>query len=141
VCADNLDPYSLGVIQIGRIKMNVLNAVKRIIWEDRQDSMLESSVELDAKFAKGREADLRKIQGFLRGHGMVFSLKDGALFHKTGGADIDWHVQEVIQLMNGFGCGLLVQQSTLRNRVWAMRGRGGITLQRLRSELRIFYSC
>jgi hypothetical protein len=115
----------------------VLNAVKRLIW-DRD--ILEGSVELDARFDKGREADLRKIQGYLRGNGLIFSLRDGALFHKTSGADIDWHIHSVIQLLNSYGCGLIVQQSTMRNRIWAMSGRGGITLQRLRSELRIFYT-
>jgi hypothetical protein len=125
--------------------MNVLNAANRIIFEKQNEvfkdgKALESSVELDAKFAKGREADLRKIQGFLRSRGFLFSLKDGALFRKTSGADIEWEGHEVIRLMNGFGCGMLVQQSIMRSRIWALSGHGGITLQRLRSELRIFYT-
>jgi hypothetical protein len=108
---------------------------RELFWRAR----MRGSVELDARFEKGREADLRKLQGFLRSKGMIFSLKDGALFHKASGSDIEWRSQEVIHLMNSFGCGLIVQQNTMRNRIWAMSGRGGITLQRLRSELRIFY--
>jgi hypothetical protein len=104
--------------------MNVLNAVKRLMLEKQND--VEGSVELDAKFAKGR--------------GILFALKDGALFRKSSGAEIEWEVHEVIRLMNGFGCGMIVQQSTMRNRIWALSGHGGITLQRLRSELRIFYT-
>jgi hypothetical protein len=118
--------------------MNVLNAANRIIFEKQNE--VEGSVELDAKFAKGREADLRKIQGYLRSRGFLFSLKDGALFRKTSGADIEWEVHQVVQLMNGFGCGMLVHQSVMRNRIWALSGHGGITLQRIRSEMRIFYT-
>lgn len=118
--------------------MNILNAVKRLLFEKQNE--VDGSVELDAKFAKGREADLRKIQGFLRSRGILFALKDGALFRKSSGAEIEWEVHEVIRLMNGFGCGMIVQQSTMRNRIWALSGHGGITLQRLRSELRIFYT-
>jgi hypothetical protein len=110
-------------------KMNVLNAANRIIFE-KKNEFLEGSVELDAKFAKG----------FLRSRGILFSLKDGALFRKTSGAEIEWEIHEVIRLMNGFGCGMIVQQSTMRNRIWALSGHGGITLQRLRCELRIFYT-
>lgn len=125
--------------------MNVLNAANRLIFEKQNEdfplgTLTEGSVELDAKFAKGREADLRKMQGYLRSRGLLFSLKDGALFRKTGGAEIEWEVHEVIRLMNGYGCGMIVQQSTMRNRVWALSGHGGITLQRLRCELRIFYT-
>ncbi len=118
--------------------MNTLNAVTRLILESLPERA--GSSEVHAKFAKGRESDLKKIQGFLRSKGMIFSLKDGALFHKTSGADIDWEVQEIIMLMNIFGCGLVVQHSTTRNRIWAMSGQGGVTLQRLKSELRIFYT-
>jgi hypothetical protein len=116
---------------------NVLNAVKRLSWDDP----VEGSVELDARFDKGREADLKKIQGYLRSNGLLFSMRDGALFHRTSGSDIEWHAHTVISLMNSFGCGLIVQQRTMRNHIWALSGRGGITLQRLRSELRIFYTC
>jgi hypothetical protein len=121
--------------------MDGLNAVKRLVWENHNEAILGGSVELDARFDKGREAELRKMQGFLRSNGMLFSLRDGALSHRTSGADIDWRVHEVIHLMNRYGCGLYVQQSVMKNRTWAMSGRGGITLQRLRSELRIFYTC
>lgn len=125
--------------------MNVLNAVKRIIFASHPDELpgettLDSPVELDARFAKGREADLRKIQGFLRSGGLLFSLKDGALFRRISGAAIEWEVHEVIRLMNGFGCGMTVQHNAMKNRVWAVSGHGGITLQRLRQELRIFYT-
>jgi hypothetical protein len=119
--------------------MNVLNAVKRLIF-DKQNSEVDGSVELDAKFAKGREADLRKMQGFLRSRGILFALKDGALFRRSSGAAIEWEVHEVIRLMNGFGCGMMVQQSTIRNRIWALSGHGGITLQRLKCDMRIFYT-
>lgn len=119
--------------------MKMLAAVtQRILDSLRED---QDAVELEAKFAKGREADLRKIQGYLRSGGIVFALRDGALTHRTSGADIDWHVGETIRLMNEFGCRMFVQRSHLRNRTWAMSGIGGITLQRLRNELRIFYTC
>lgn len=119
--------------------MNMLAAVTQRILESLRED--QDVVELDAKFATGRESELRKIQGFLRSGGMVFSLRDGALSHRTSGADIDWHVGETIRLMNDFGCRMFVQRSNLRNRTWAMSGIGGITLQRLRNELRIFYTC
>ena len=119
--------------------MNMLAAVTQRILESLRDD--QDSVELDAGFMKGRESDLRKIQGYLRSGGIIFSLRDGALTHRTSGADIDWHVGETIRLMNDFGCRLYVQRSNLRNRTWALSGVGGITLQRLRNELRIFYIC
>lgn len=119
--------------------MNMLAAMaNRILNSLRED---HEATELEAKFAKGREKELRKIQGYLRSGGIIFSLRDGALCHKTSGLDIERHVGETIRLMNEFGCRLFVQRSTLKNRTWAVSGIGGITLQRIRNELRIFYTC
>lgn len=121
------------------MNLNMLSAVaKRILDSLKED---ETPISVDAKFDHTRERELRKLQGFLRSRGLIFALRDGALCHRTSGAHIDWHVGETIRLMNEYGCRMFVQRSNLTRRTWAMSGIGGITLQRLMNELRIFYVC
>jgi hypothetical protein len=86
-----------------------------------------------------RENELRKIQGFLRSNGLIFSFSHHYLYHKSNTRDIATDAQRAVDLMEQFGITLRVVHGVFYNDTFALKSPEGVVLQKLQNALRIFY--
>jgi hypothetical protein len=86
-----------------------------------------------------RENELRKIQGFLRSGGLIFSFSHHYLYHKSNIRDIAEDAQRAVDLMRKFGIELRVVNGVFYNETFALKSPEGVVLQKLQNALRIFY--
>jgi hypothetical protein len=86
-----------------------------------------------------RENELRKIQGFLRSGGLIFSFSHHYLYHKSNIHDIADDAQRAVDLMRQYGIELRVVHGVFYNDTFALKSPEGVVLQKLQNALRIFY--
>lgn len=86
-----------------------------------------------------RENELRKIQGFLRSGGLIFSFSHHYLYHKSNSRDIAADAQRAVDLMAQYGIVLRVVYGVFDNETFALKSPEGVVLQKLQNALRIFF--
>lgn len=86
-----------------------------------------------------RENELRKIQGFLRSGGLIFSFSHHYLYHKSNGRDIATDAQRAVDLLREYGIVLRVVYGVFENDTFALKSPEGVVLQKLQNSLRIFF--
>lgn len=86
-----------------------------------------------------RENELRKIQGFLRSGGLIFSFSHHYLYHKSNSRDIAADAQRAVNLMGQYGIALRVVYGVFDNETFALKSPDGVVLQKLQNSLRIFF--
>jgi hypothetical protein len=86
-----------------------------------------------------RENELRKMQGFLRSGGLIFSFSHHYLYHKSNSRDIAEDVRRAVDLMKRYGIVLRVVQGVFDSDTFALKSPEGVVLQKLQNSLRIFF--
>lgn len=86
-----------------------------------------------------RENELRKIQGFLRSSGLIFSFSHHYLYHKSNPRDIAADAQRAVDLLSQYGIALRVVYGVFDNETFALKSPDGVVLQKLQNTLRIFF--
>lgn len=86
-----------------------------------------------------KEVELRKIQGFLRSHGLIFSFSHHYLYHKSNSRDISDDTDRAIALLASLGYKLRVVAGVFNNETFALKSPDGLILQKLHTALRIFF--
>jgi hypothetical protein len=86
-----------------------------------------------------RENELRKMQGFLRSGGLIFSFSHHYLYHKSNSRDIADDVRRAVDLMKRYGIVLRVVQGVFDSDTFALKSPEGVVLQKLQNSLRIFF--
>lgn len=86
-----------------------------------------------------RENELRKIQGFLRSGGLIFSFSHHYLYHKSNSRDIAKDAQRAVDLLAQYGIVLRVVCGVYSHDTYALKSPDGVVLQKLQNALRIFF--
>jgi hypothetical protein len=86
-----------------------------------------------------REGELRKIQGFLRSNGIIFSFNHHYLYHKSNNRDIAEDARRAVDLLGPYGIALRVVPGVFDHETFALKSPDGLVLQKLQNALRIFY--
>jgi hypothetical protein len=86
-----------------------------------------------------RENELRKIQGFLRSGGLIFSFSHHYLYHKSNSRDVAADAQRAVDLLAQYGIMLRVCYGVFENDTFALKSPEGVVLQKLQNALRIFF--
>ena len=116
--------------------MQYISALQRLTATEVQGE----GMDVEAQFDSGREEQLRRIQGQLRKHGLVFSMGGHHLFHKSNDGDIATEAEQTADVLNGIGYELRILHGIYAKPTYALKGRDGIVLQKVQSALRIFFS-
>jgi hypothetical protein len=86
-----------------------------------------------------RENELRKIQGFLRSNGLIFSFSHHYLYHKSNVRDIEADAQRAVDLLGQTGFCMRVMPGVFECKTFALKSPDGLVLQKLQDALRIFF--
>jgi hypothetical protein len=85
-----------------------------------------------------RENELRRIQGYLRANGLIFSFSHHYLYHKSNVRDIADDAQRAVDLLAKSGFTLRVVPGIFAHETFALKSADGLVLQKLQNALRIF---
>jgi hypothetical protein len=86
-----------------------------------------------------REKELRKIQGYLRSNGLIFSFSHHYLYHKSNVRDIADDARRAVDLIGQSGFTLRVVPGIFESDTFALKSPEGLILQKLPCALRIFF--
>lgn len=86
-----------------------------------------------------QEDELRKIQGFLRSNGLIFSFSHHYLYHKSNDQDVCDDANRAVMLLGQLGYKLRVIAGVFDNETFALKSPEGLVLQKLHNALRIFF--
>lgn len=99
------------------------------------DSLEKMSQSIEAP----QESELRRIQGFLRSNGLIFSFSHHYLYHKSNVQDITEDANRAVMLLGQLGFRLRVVAGVFDNETFALKSPDGLVLQKLQNALRIFF--
>lgn len=102
--------------------------------------LVEGTDEIDAQFDSNREAELRKVQGHMRGQGLIFSFSRHHLYHKSNDGAIAQEAETAANILNELGYEMRIVRGIFARPSFALKGREGIVLQKVQGALRIFFS-
>jgi hypothetical protein len=86
-----------------------------------------------------RENELRKLQGFLRSNGLIFSFSHHYLCHKSNIRDVSDDAQRAVELLGQYGVIMRIVPGIFENEKFALKSKEGLILQKLQTNLRIFF--
>lgn len=87
-----------------------------------------------------QEGELRRIQGYMRSKGLIFSFSHHYLYHKSNDRDVSGEAKYAAELLGQLGYRLRVVPGVFSHETFALKAQEGLILQKLRTALRIFSS-
>lgn len=86
-----------------------------------------------------QEGELRKIQGFLRSNGLIFSFSHHYLYHKSNALEVCDDANRAAVLLGQMGYKMRIVAGVFNNETFALKSPEGLVLQKLQTALRIFF--
>ena len=110
-----------------------LNAAARI-----RASQIYADIELDADLDNSQDESLAGLQKLMQHINFRFGFKHHHLHYRSDDPIKDAH--DLVECLNKNGFKMNVKNGILTTDRFAVKGKGGIVLQRLGTSFRIFYS-
>jgi hypothetical protein len=100
----------------------------------------DEATPVEAQFDAERDSELIVIRDHLSNKRLIFKLSRNHLFHKSNLHEIEDESQRIVRTLLDLGFNLKVLPGVLKRPRFALKGTQGLVLQRIQTDLRIFFS-
>lgn len=100
----------------------------------------DDATPVEAQFDPERYSELITIRDHLSNKRLIFKLSRNHLFHKSNMHDIEDESQRIYNSLAELGFTLKILPGVFKRPRFAVKGTEGLVLQRIYTDLRIFFS-